>query len=419
MNKPLSVLLALVLLLTSVTLAGAEEPVGQPVSVGLGTLRLGGTLKTGFRYAIGGATYDAAANQATDEAANVSFYLRTAQVELFGDVADLGFSYHAELAGHSLDTDAGQTDGVLLLNAADIGLDYISFVKLHLGLIRPSFTDFVSAAERDFLFIELPLMNRCLLDRTGQVGLDVRFTSTYLDAYFGVFNGRRFAPGASPRDAFLPAGATEPVGNNGWGDQNNNKDLYIDFVARLPVDGLRAFGGVWYGTPLDYVTRNNGEITAHDGTVVMFDGGISLRSPYGPTFAAEVLHATYGWDEDLPSGDSRGGEKDRMLTSLAYYVMAGYNFDPLFNVPLELLARYDSYDPDTLNDRNRHAASEDDRLDEITVGVNYLIWRSYAKFALNYIYRAEEWEKVGNPAGDDTQTGINNDDLLFEIQAAF
>jgi hypothetical protein len=71
------------------------------------------------------------------------------------------------------------------------------------------------------------------------------------------------------------------------------------------------------------------------------------------------------------------------------------------------------------NNNNHHPGSADDNLTDLTGGLNYYILKQNAKLALNYIHHYQAWRHVLNLAGTGRQTGIRNDELLFETQLAF
>ena len=324
-----------------------EEGDNRGVTVETGTLRIGGTIKTGFNYESGGQGYDAAHNQAVDLPSDYQFVVTTAQLDFFGAIVEDHISYRTEIAYRQLSLGSHPEIAAIVLNELDLGFDYIPFCGIHFGLLKPNFSYFVNAPERDFILIDLPLMNQWIVNRDRQVGGDLRVNTPYLDVNLGLFNGRLYTPAGNPRGEFLPAGAANPVGNPGWSDQNNGKDIYVNLVGKPPVDGLRIRAGLWYGTPLDFFkVSGNRQTNEHDARVYIADAGVSFLSPFGLTIIGEYMQAFYVWDAKLPTGQPRGERYTERVESMSYYAMAGYNFDPIFNVPIELLARYDYYNPD-------------------------------------------------------------------------
>jgi hypothetical protein len=60
-----------------------------------------------------------------------------------------------------------------------------------------------------------------------------------------------------------------------------------------------------------------------------------------------------------------------------------------------------------------------DELSDISVGVNYYIHKINAMLYLNYIHHMEAFKNIPNVAGDNTQTGISNDEIKLQAQVAF
>ena len=360
------------------------------------------------------------------------FVVNHARLRVDGAVIDDRVTYMMNFE-FAYDTHAGETAGTIagdVLKDLKIGFHYIPLTGIYIGHFLPQFTFFAPRSIANLFFIDYPLMNQALdtvamanghevalFPTTRQTGLEFGVESTYLNANAGVFNGRQYYP------PVIPNGATTPVGDPGWADTNNGKDLYINLVGKPPVEGLQIFAGLWYGMPLDGFKIKKGVYTEQNASVVMIDAGVAYLAPFGLTLVGEFLDAMYNYNKKLPdgSGDRYPNIKTYMYqsASMSYYIMGGFNFGPLFEVPVELLVRYDFLDPDTLNNKTKRPSSMNDELSDISVGVNYYIHKINAMLYLNYIHHMEAFKNIPNVAGDNTQTGISNDEIKLQAQVAF
>jgi len=399
-----------------------QEGDNQGVNVATGSLRLGGLLQTGFTFYVGNevAGEGELGAQAMDRPVDYLFWMSRVRLLAAGEVLDDRVSYLMQFEfGRDTQRGSATIDDVLL--DAKIGFHYIPYTAIYVGRFTPNFTFFAPRNSGKLMFIDYPLMNQngSIFDSRRQTGLEFAVETTYLDANLGVFNGHLYSP------PMAAPGATVPVGNLGWGDQNNGKDIYINLIGKPPVEGLKIFAGLFYGTPLDgFEVDSSNALIEHNATVELIDAGAFYMAPFGLTVGGELLYAMYNYDQALPdgSGDDRAADTFAyQFTSMSYYIMGGFNFGPLFEVPVELLVRYDFLDPNTENDNNNVPGSEDDALNDITVGVNYYIKAHHAMLYLNYIHHGESYDiLVVDPAdADDTQTGISNDEIKLQAQVAF
>jgi hypothetical protein len=247
-----------------------------------------------------------------------------------------------------------------------------------------------------------------------QTGLNVGVNHKYFEIDFGAFNGRN-----EPSLSLNPADrGGAPLGLNSqtqWRDENTAKDAYAS-AAIKPLDGLRIFGGYWYGRPLDYFETKDGERTAHNADIGIINGGACYYSPVGLSLWAEVMSEHVRFDSHTSTDPNVSRTSDTFeYDALSYYGMAAFNFKNQ-GVPFEIVGRYDFLDPDTMNDAKKHG--KDDEETDITAGFNYYIQSYYAMLALNYIYKSENAE-VLNKKLDDTQSGVANDEIEFQVQVAF
>jgi hypothetical protein len=394
-----------------------QEADNQGITVGTGALRLGGLVQTGFTYYVGNEV--AEGRQAVQRESDYGFWMGRVRLLAAGQVIDDRVSYLMQFEfGRDSGRGTAMMDDILL--DAKIGFHYIPYTAIYVGRFTPNFTFFAPRNSGKLMFIDYPMMNQDgengIFDSRRQTGLEFAVETTYLDANLGVFNGREyFPPAVAPQ-------AADPVGNLGWGDQNNGKDIYINLIGKPPVEGLKIFAGLFYGTPLDgWEFDNNNNRIEHNATATLIDAGAFYMAPFGLTLGGELLYAMYNYDQGTPADPNVDRAADTwqyQFKSMSYYIMGGFNFGPLFEVPVELLLRYDFLDPNTENNNNHVGTSEDDALNDIFVGVNYYLKAHNAMLYLNYIHHGESYD-IPNVARDDTQTGISNDEIKLQAQVAF
>jgi hypothetical protein len=346
---------------------------------------------------------------------------------------------------------------VFQLSDFKLGFHYIPYVDIYVGRILPAFTYENSIPSANFKFVEDPMMNQNIVRRDRETGLDFNLVTPYIDANLGVYNGRAYYPNVVVQNGqtikntfgFLPPNANQnpdgSVGNEAiaWGDENTGKDFHLGVIVKPPLAGMKIRGNIWYGMPLDgYQQKYDGfgAKVEEDAHVTFLNGGLDYLAPYGFTFIADVLYGSYVWNAKdpsygtNPSATAKNFSVDRTLTvngklvkgaaaytvdTLTYYITAGYNFGPVLGVPIELIARYDWWDPDTLNDNNKHPLSQNDQLTDITGGINYYIKGYNAMLRLDYIHHIQAWKNVENIDGTGVQTGIHDDAVKLEAQIAF
>jgi len=408
--KRILVISLTVLLLTAGFALAAEQ---QSVNAGFGSATLNGLFKAGFNYYVGdevlGANDDGAA-QAMDNGKDMEFTVNYFQLVVKGWVVDKHVTYVTSIT-------ANPTDGSVTLLDMNLGFNYIPYTGIYVGRIKPDMTFHGTVNSGTFKTIDMPLMNRVIFGRQRQTGLNIGLDTKYLAANLGVYNGRAYAPAL-----IAPNATSDPaVGNADYLDQNTGKDIHFGLIGKPPVEGLNIRANLWYGTPLDANENKDGDLINHNVSVMFLNGGVDYLAPFGLTLIGEAFYGSYAWDSKDPATNFEDDRADDTyeLTTISYYLMAGYNFGPVFEVPVEIVARYDYLDPDTMNDKKKHAASEQDALTDIVGGVNYYIRGYNAMLSLDYIYHGEEWEKVLTKKGDDDQTGIANDQVKLQAQVMF
>ncbi|MBZ0272594.1 hypothetical protein K8I61_11200 [bacterium] len=400
---------------------GAAHAELEPARVGFGNLTIGGLLQVGLNYYIGDEileTVDADLDgdgaidagernirAAVDRESDLEFVIRRARLTFRGNVVD-------DRVGYFLQMELADEAGPRTLDAL-MAFSYIPYTSIAFGRYNPRFTYWNPMFKGNTFLVRLPQMNDWL-GVQRQTGAQVSVSHKYVDVDFGATNGRQeISLALNPFDR---GGA--PLGTNTqdqWDDENTAKDVYGSLAVK-PIDGLRLFGGYWYGTPLDYFEVKEGEKEEHNARVGIANAGLVYLSQVGLNVFAEGMYEQVRFDNS-PSDDPNGERPDDTFEydTASWYAMLAFNFKNQ-GVPLELVARYDWLDPDLTNDADTHG--DEDEITHITAGLNYYIESYYAMLSVNYVYKAEAYE-VMNKKLADTQTGIADDELLFQTQIAF
>lgn len=418
--------LLVILIVATMVFAATNAFAANEVKTKIGALTIGATFKAGLNYYIGDEYLSG--GQAMDRESDMTFTINTFLVKFGGWVLDERVTYLAIIfakdGSFNAITGVDDEDNPVMGSYKDnqglqvldmkLGFHYIPYTGIYVGHMLPAMTYFNNLPAHFFKTIEQPLMNTYVFPRTRQTGLNFGLVSPYIEANLGIYNGRQFMP------ARAPVGARLPMGNTTYVDQNTAKDIHFGVIGKPPVDGLKVRANLWYGMPVDEFENDEGELIAYNATVMFINAGVDYLAPFGLTAVFDLLYGTYAWESTLPPFvDTADRDDDTFdLTTMSYYLMAAYNFGPLFEVPVEVLLRYDYLDPDTLNDEDLGLGYKD-ALTDITAGVNYYIEGYNAMLSLNYIYHGEEWEEITNKAGDDTQDGISNDTIKLQAQVAF
>jgi regulator of replication initiation timing len=224
-----------------------------------------------------------------------------------------------------------------------------------IGQYKPPFgTDFLTSAS------STPFVNRSKAYKLA-TDRDVGFSMSYRNSFSpdfslklttGLFNGSEI----------------------NTSDVNNHKN----FVARLEA-GLV---GMFTLSPNVYVGKTNEDDTIKED---LLDVGGSL---------------TWKWRQEIVEAEyihSERGDTERR----GWYVWGGHSFNIGlgFLQELQLLARYEQYDPD--------ATADGDQVDRLTMGTNLFVDKKYTKIQLNYELNSEQG------------ASIDNDEFLVNVQVAF
>lgn len=387
----------------------------EAVQTGYGSMIIGGVFQTGFTYHWGNErleTYqDANQNWVTqiyDRESKAEFFINFARINFKGSVIDEKVRYFVQLELASEDNQ----DVVHLLDMK-IGLQYIPYTTLWIGRFAPDFTYFNPMNVAKLGLVDFPLMNQ-FLGVQRQTGIEASIDHKWFEFSLGATNGMDFSAFSNtlnPTDRTMTT-----LGNVDWGEENTMKDIYVSLAAK-PVDGMRIWGGYWWGNPLDYFEqKSDGELKAHHVKTQLFNGGFAYSSRVtGLSVIGELFYSKLKYDNDAINGTARD-EDFVELRTMSYYGRLGFNMKPTVGIPLEFIGQYDWIDPDTENDKDTHGNK--DELIYITGGINYYIKDWYAVFMVNYLYKDEQF-KVLQMDGSGNQTGFENDELKFQVQVAF
>jgi hypothetical protein len=473
MKRHVCVVIILAFLFASAAVAFADDKKDDQgaVNTSLGQLSVYGTFKAGFNYNVGnqelqvgtpttstdkktGITTVTQPLQAAIRNSDMSFSVDWFELGVKGWVLDKGVTYAISVLGVDNATSYSGGNPVSTIQVLDmkLGFHYIPYVGIYIGRIIPAFCYYNSIPAAAYKTIEQPFINQYMVPSDWQTGLNLGLVTDYVDANLGVYNGRQFNPQVLGVWGFLPQGAANPVGNpaTNWGDQNTAKDIHFGVIGKPlagmgkeHVDDMRIRASLWYGMPLDgFKKDSSNNVVAHNAAVTMINADLDYLGPFGLTVIGEVLYAQYVWDKKLPPNfttDRLGmwtGKADstaNTLTSLSYNLMAAFNFGPLFRVPIELLVRYDWFDPDTLNNAKQRPTSVNDQLTDLTGGFNYYIKSYSAMIRLDYIHHMQQWKtysvntspttvyqmNMENVRGNGNQVGIQDDELKLEAQVSF
>lgn len=338
----LLVIIGVVLFSSLVSNSVVAEEAG--ITVGKGTLKIGGILQAGF-------TYNLEDKQGID-----AFTMNRARFLFSGTIIPDKVKYFVQ-------TEMVSSPAILDYKAQFF---YIQKTEITVGRFLPNFTLYMPYHTGKLEMINYPLTTtKYAVWR--QVGIQTTTTTDYVDFNVGIFNG-------------YPA--------NNSSDNNDAKDFLVRADIKPPSGQVQVrFGGyAWLGFAVPpttfydtimHVVPNPDEKTFKANRFGGF-ATADFTEEMAFKFRGEFLMAE---DECLtgPSVDQK-----ESYNSQAYFAHVGVQ--PVKQV--EFLLRYEAYDPNTDVD--------DDGISAVTGGVNYYLDGINSMFYLNYIHKMEQAVEIDN-----------------------
>ncbi len=264
---------------------------------------------------------------------------------------------------------------------------YIEKTEICVGRYLPMFTLYMPLPTSKLEMINYPLTTQKYA-MWRQVGVTAITKTDAVDFTVGIYNGA-------------------DVKNN-TADNNDAKDFFgrIDIHPAMEKVKVQFGGYAWIGKALSAYDSSGTTLTYDEETMKMdrFGGFVKVDHENIPLkIRGEFVTAK---DETLDSPDPADICETK---SMAYFAHIGYELTP----KVEVLARYDFFDPDTDMD---YAAglTGDDHEAWLTVGVNHYLDGLNAMFYLNYIHKMEPGKTA---TGVDRE--VNNDEIVAQMQLAF
>ncbi len=324
----------------------------EPVNIDNGVLRLGGILQTSIYY-----------HQETTKP-KTEFKMDRARFLFWGTLIPDKVKYFIQteavqaIAAVVKDTLGGMESAVKtpFLLDTKLSFNYIPKTEITIGRFLPAFTIYMPRPVSKLDVVNYPLLVPAYA-MWRQVGVQTTTQTKYLDFNLGLFNG---------------------YPSNNWSDNNDNKDALFSGAIK-PVDFVKILGYGWMGNvvldePADLAKNRYG-------------GGLSINRKF-PEKMALVINGEYVLGED----ETIAGQTTK---SAGYYGHVGFSINPY----VELIVRYDNFDPDTDTDNNATSW--------ITGGLNLKIKGDNAKIAVNYVNKQEEG------------TSVDNDIFVTQFQVSF
>jgi len=256
-------------------------------------------------------------------------------------------------------------------------LNYIPKTTVTVGRFLPYWTLYMHKVVSDLELIYYPIVNTNFA-MWRQPGIQTETVIDPVKIYVGCFNG-----------ADIPNNTT---------DNNNAKDLMfrLDVMPKLENMKLLVGGEFWMGRR--YIDAS------HNKSTTMFGGFASLdmnKFKFRGEYLMRTLTEGYLAPGDVELSDWK---------SSGFYAMVGYTALDW----LEVLGRYDNYDPNTANDALD--GTDEDGNSAITLGANFMIHKYNAVIALNLVMNSEQYKILDN-TGDEVD--LKNDEAIVQFQIAF
>lgn len=347
------VILAIItLILFSLLISNSVLAEEAQITVGKGTLKIGGILQAGFTYNV------------EDKMGVDAFTLNRARFLFWGTIIPDKVKYFVQ-------TETKNTVDILDYKAQFF---YIQKTEIAVGRFLPNFTIYMPYATSKLEMINYPLTTTQYAT-WRQVGIQSTTTTQYVDFNLGVFNG---------------ADVTDNITDN-----NDAKDFFARADIKPPIDQAKVrFGGYgWMGSAKPPTTFSGktpeGKDTVY--SVANPDEKSFKKNRYGGFAMADYTkdQLTLRFRGELVMGEDeylKGKTVDDKDTRKSQAYFAHVGVQPVKQV--EFLVRYEALDPNTDVDKDGNSA--------ITGGVNYYLDGINAMFYLNYIHKMEEAKEIDN-----------------------
>lgn len=324
------------------------------INVGFGSLKLGVILQAYYSY-----------NE--DDAVADMFKVRRARLLLTGTLLTDKLKYFIQ---------SDMTTSPALVNTM-LQFYYIPKTELAVGRLFPQFTLYMPQSTAKLDLVNYPLVTS-KYGMFGQSGIQSTTKTQYADFILGVFNGYQ---GSSSFNSSTGAYSSSFAGND-WGDENDAKDFLLRANIK-PVSGLTVAGYYWLGKP-GFTYTQGSSTEQKDYSADRFGGFADYRYQNLHVTAEYVAGSTDAYTA-TPNDDGSMMLRKSTTDSHGYFLQGAYKVTK----EIELLARYEMFDPNTDTD--------DNAMTWTTLGLNYHLLEDYhAIAALNYILKDEEAKDVDN-----------------------
>jgi len=325
------------------------------ITVGKGTLKIGGILQAGYIYNL------------EDKEGTDAFTLNRARFLFWGTIVPDKVKYFVQ-------TEAKLTTNTVSLLDYKAQFFYIQKTEIAVGRFLPNFTIYMPYATSKLEMINYPLTTTQYAT-WRQVGIQSTTTTQYVDFNLGVFNG---------------ADVTDNITDN-----NDAKDFFARADIKPPLDPAKVrFGGFgWMGSAKPPATFS-GKTPENKDTVYSVanpDEKSFKKNRFGGFAIADYTKdkLTLRFRGEFVMGEDeylKGKTIDDTDTRKSQSFFAHVGVQPVKQV--EFLARYEAYDPNT--------DVKKDGISAITGGVNYYLDGINSMFYLNYIHKMEESNEKDN-----------------------
>jgi len=352
------------------------------VKVGKGTLKIGGILQAGFTFNM--------EDEEVNQFAN-SFTLNRARFLFWGEIVPKKVKYFVQL-------DTKLSPCFLDYKAQFF---YIEKTEIAFGRFLPNFTLYMPAHTGMLEMINYP-MTSTKYAMWRQIGIQSTTKTEYVDFNVGIFNGY-------------------PANNPGFTDDNDAKDFLgrVEFKPPIEKGNVTVGGYAWLGNAKPPGTYGGQTVDNPDEkTLKMNRFGGFAKADYQASpkvtlkFRGEFLMASteglcYAHVDSVCTVDGQ-----------AFFVHGAVQPSP--NV--EILARYDFYDPDKDMEFVKDGTNDDEEA-WFTAGVNYYFEGINAMIYLNFIHKMEPGQKnvwdsdQGAFVAEDRE--FDNDQIVAQVQIAF